>query len=119
MKLAEDHIDVLTIKNAWLESKQGYISGKGAPNREQLVSYIKMKQRRDDLRNHLRIMERRRTLNLEERWEGMVFKEMRDINLQWVEDYVNLQSFNSCYAYLYEVEKDLNKAYVEELELII
>ena len=48
-----------------------------------------MKTRRDDLRNHLRIMERRNGLTLEERWEGMVLKPRDEIDLSWMDERVN------------------------------
>ena len=98
----------------------GYINGRGAPNREQLLTYEKIKLRRDSFRNFLRKREGRSTLNFEERFEQVVLLDDKDIDIEWIdESLVDLSSNHSMYSYLFQIEKELSKVYIEELELVI
>ena len=68
----------------------------------------------------MRDKEGRTSLNLEERNEKVKFIEKKDIDIEWVdENKVNLGNIYSCYSYLFELEKEANRIYKEELELII
>lgn len=83
----------------------GYINGRGATNRDQLVTYERMIDRRDNFRNFMRIKENRNYLTLEEKFEGVQLISKEDINVEWVdESKVNLGNANSCYSYLYTIE---------------
>ena len=59
-------------------------------------------------------------MTLAEILEEIQLKEMKDIDLEWVDELqVNLGNMNSCYSYLFIVERKLSAIYLEELELII
>lgn len=116
-------IDKKLIRRAWLDAKQGYIHNRAAINREQLMTYKKMKYRRDIFRNFMRINEGRAQLNLEEKDEGVILIDddiVKDNITDCIDETkVNLGSIPSCYSYLFELEKEQNRIYREELELII
>ena len=113
-------IDKKIIRRAWNDTKTAYINARNTPNREQLVTYEKMLLRRDYFRNFMRNKEGRDELNMEEKSEGVGFINKDDIDIEWVdENVVNLSNKNSCYSYLFDIEKELNRIYREELELII
>lgn len=87
------------------------------------MTYKKMIHRRDIFRNFMRITENRTKLNLEERDEGVEFIDddiVKDQITECVDETkVNLGSVSSCYSYLFDMEKEANRIYREELELII
>lgn len=87
------------------------------------MTYEKIKYQRDVFRNYMRILEGRNELNLEEKDEGVVLMDddivKNDIADNIDENKVNLGSKPSCYSYLFELEKEQNRIYREELELII
>ena len=65
-------------------------------------------------------IDKRETLNLEERSEGVRFIHPDDLDMEWVDEAkVDLSNTNSCYSFLFVLEKELNRIYREELELII
>ena len=68
----------------------------------------------------MRVKEGREGLNIEERNEGVKLIPNETIDIEWVdENQVNLSSNSSCYSYLYYLEKEQNRIYREELELIV
>jgi hypothetical protein len=87
------------------------------------MTYEKIKNRRDIFRNFMRMGEGRDSLNLEERDEGVIFIDNDTVKNEITdcvdETKVNLGSKPSCYSYLFELEKEQNRVYREELELII
>lgn len=116
----QPYIDNMLIRQAWNDAKMGYINGRGAPNREQLLTFEKMKLRRDHFRNFLRQKEGRGSLNFEERFENVIMIPDNEINIEWIdESLVDISSNHSMYSFLFNIEKDLAKIYIEELELII
>jgi hypothetical protein len=48
-----DFIDIETVKKSWIETKQRYISDKGAFNRKTLLTYRRSWKQRYFLNNHL------------------------------------------------------------------
>jgi hypothetical protein len=80
-----------------------------------------MIDRRNFFRNFMRRKDGRKTLNMEEQVEGILFidDDHIDEGLTWVNDEIDLTHMSACYSYLYEIEKALIKAYDDELELII
>lgn len=52
-------IDKKLIRRAWLDAKLGYINNRAALNREQLLTYEKVRLRRDNFRNYMRMKEGR------------------------------------------------------------
>lgn len=97
----------MLIKKAWLDAKTGYVNTGSAFNRDQLVTYEKMRFRRDCFRNYMRVKEGRSTLNLEEKSENVTLIPDDDIDIEWIdESKVDLTSVNSCYSYLYDLEKE-------------
>lgn len=65
-----------------------------------------MKGRRDHFRNYLRIKEGRNRLNLDDMIEEVVLINKDEIDIEWIdENMVDLSSFNSCYSYLYDIER--------------
>lgn len=123
LKSCTQEIDKKIIRRAWLDAKLGYINNRSAINRDQLMTYEKIKYQRDVFRNYMRILEGRNELNLEEKDEGVVLMDddivKNDIADNIDENKVNLGSKPSCYSYLFELEKEQNRIYREELELII
>ncbi len=70
----------------------------------------------------MRLDEGRPTLSFEEIWEGVtLIPQVTDDQLaKWLnKNLVDLTKPLSCYSYLFEIEKDIGKAYKEELKLII
>lgn len=63
----------------------------------------------------------RKSLNFEENSEGIMFIEddRIDEGLTWISDELDLEHMSHCYSFLYEIEKNLIKAYNDELELVI
>jgi len=115
-KNVQPFIDNMLLRSAWLEAKDGYVKNRGAMNRDHLLTYEKMIQRRDTLRNHIRQMEGRALLTTNE--EG--FKLDPNLDFDWIdEQFCILSNAHSCNSYLHMVEKSLSGVYIEELELII
>jgi hypothetical protein len=54
-KSVQSYVDSKLIRLAWLDTKKGYVSGRGAPSRDQLITYEVMKERHDNFCNYLRI----------------------------------------------------------------
>ena len=70
----------------------------------------------------MRLDEGRPTLSFEEIWEGVtIIPQVTDDQLaKWLnKNLVDLTKPLSCYSYLFEIETDIEKAYKEELKLII
>lgn len=86
-----------------------------------MITYETMIDRRNFFRNFMRRKDGRSSLNMEEIAEGIMFIEDDKIDegLDWVSEDVNTDQVSHCYSYLYEIEKQLSKAYIDELELII
>ena len=54
MKDVIEYVDDRLVRNAWLDTKQGYVVGRGADSRENLATYEKVRYRRDNFRNYIR-----------------------------------------------------------------
>jgi hypothetical protein len=70
----------------------------------------------------MRLDEGRPTLSFEEIWEGVTFlaSVTDDQMSSWLnKNLVDLSKPLSCYSYLFEIEKEIGKAYTEELKLIV
>jgi len=120
LKEVTAEIDKKLIRRAWLDAKLGYINNRNALNRETLITYDRAILRRDYFRNYMRDKEGRDSLNLEERNEKVRFIPKSEIDIEWVdESKVNLGNVYSCYSYLFDLEKEANRIYKEELELIV
>ena len=117
----QTYIDRRTIKRAWLEAKAKYVAKRNAFNRGELVTYEQVVTRRHQLRNKMRILEGRGSLSIEERFEDVEFiQNVTDDDIAWINtNLVDMSSQLSQYSYLFELEKDVNKVYNSELELII
>lgn len=86
-------IDKKIIRRAWLDAKLAYVNGRNAQNREQLITYEKIVERRNYFRNFMRRKEGRNFLTLEEKSEGIVLVDDSSIDVEWVdENVVNLNS---------------------------
>ena len=79
-------IDKKILRRAFLDSKQGYVNGRQAINRYQLLTYEKITYRRDNFRNYMRVKENRRYLSLEEKSEGVKFIPDNEIDIEWVDE---------------------------------
>ncbi len=117
----QTYIDNRTIKRAWLESKAKYVAKRNAFNRGELLSYEQLITRRHYLRNKMRILEGRTTLSIEERFEDVEFIENVTFDdISWMNtNLVDMSSELSLYSYLFELESDIAKTYIFELELIV
>lgn len=55
----------------------------------------------------MRVKEGRNDLDIEEKNEGVRYIANEDIDIEWVdENKVNLSNINSCYSFLFELEKE-------------
>ena len=93
LKEVVQDIDKKIIRRAWNETKLSYVTGRGALNREQLLTYDKVLLRRDYFRNYMRVKEGRTELNMEEKIEGVTLIDEDAVDMEWVdENQVNLQN---------------------------
>jgi hypothetical protein len=116
------YVDNKIIRRAWIDAKQTYVNNRNAINRDELVTYEELLKRKNIFRNKMRLDEGRPTLSFEEIWEGVTFlPSVTDAQLSsWLnKNLVDLSKPLSCYSYLFEIEKEIGKAYTEELKLIV
>jgi len=117
LSVVRPFINKQLLKKAWLATKSAYIEEKGAASRDDLVTYAKMRERRDNFRVYIkRAVERgdlvagkQGNLNLDP-----------DIDVEWIdEELVELTSLNSCQSFLHWVDKKMTLQYLDEVELLI
>lgn len=115
------YIDRRTIKRAWLESKARYVANRNAFNRDELITFEELMQRRNKMRNKMRLLENRASLSLEEKFEGVeLLQNVTDDDLSWLNtNLVDMSQPLSQYSYLFDIEQDITKTYRAELEFII
>jgi len=107
-------VDDILLKNAWLEAKKGYVRDRGVISRSNLLTYVKMCDRRNDFRELIK-------LNLE-RGTGVgkqvLFPEGKDY--EWIdEEDLNYGSYISQLNFSFNLDKEVNKTYLEELQLLV
>ncbi len=120
MATVTENIDHHMIRQAWLDTKQSYVTNKNAINRDELLTYRKMKYRRDNLLNYMRKREGRSGLSCSEKFQGFDFIPDGELDIEWInQSRVDLKSSVSCQSHLYDIEKEMSKAYREELEMVI
>jgi len=118
MKKVQEYIDDRLIRTSWLETKEGYVQGRGASCRERLLSYEKQRYRRDHFRNFIRKREGRDMFKVG--FVTQIVDNNQEPDISWIdEDLVTIENNVSCQAYLYRLEQQLKAVYLEELELII
>lgn len=114
-------IDAKIIRRAWIEAKGTYVSNRGAVNRDELVTYEEQTTRLNMFRNKVRMVEGRATLNIEEKVESVTLVQVQDSDFQgWLApDQIDFTKDVACYSYLFQLEKDVDRTYEAEIELII
>jgi len=84
MATVTENIDHHMIRQAWLDTKQSYVTNKNAINRDELLTYRKMKYRRDNLLNYMRKREGRSGLSCSEKFQGFDFIPDGELDIEWI-----------------------------------
>ena len=125
------YVDQLVIKQAWLSAKENLAKMLQIDSRADYVSYEVWWCRRFMLRNYLKFWNSSSVHSWPELEEFDTQKEeyenaankgeyLRSIVESWVDDEeVDLDSWEDCQKFLYDVDQELRKAYMAELETII
>lgn len=125
------YVDQLVIKQAWLSAKENLVKMLQIDSRADYVSYEMWWRRRFMLRNYLKFWnsnsvhswpELEEFEDQKQEYENAANKGefLRSKVESWVdEDEVDLDSWEDCQKFLYDVDKETRKAYMAELETII
>lgn len=127
----KNHVDALTIKSAWLDSKENLVKMLQVDDRASYVSYETWWRRRFDLRNYMQIWRGKGLLSWPEQVEYEEIKDefastdnpgalLRERLEKWADpDEVDLDCWEDCQKFMYLTDQDVKKAYMAELETII
>jgi len=110
----KNYVDNKIIRRAWIDAKSTYVNNRNAFSRDELVTYEELLMRKNIFRNKMRQNESRPSLSFEEVWEGvtMLPNVTDEMMSSWLnKNLVDLSKPLSCYSYLFEIEKEIGKAY--------
>lgn len=125
------HVDELTIKSAWLDSKENLVRMLQIDDRASYLSYETWWRRRFDLKNYLQIWRGNGLLSWPDQVEYEEIKDefastdnpgalLRQRLEKWADpDEVDLDCWEDCQKFMYLTDQDVKKAYMAELETII